>query len=329
MNDLELVRELRAEIGSASPAQLARGRARLSDAIERPQRRRRRAPTLAIAATVAGVAAVAVLASGRGVGERARAPHLTLAAKVLHEAARAAAAASTVEPGAQQWIYTKAVDDEAGQGTSASENWLRFDGHVSAYPQDGQLVTHVNPAPIPAGEPLAAYASSITPMTAYEALAALPSSPQAMLAAVAAQVAANPQSAPPIGEAPPHATRAQLEFAWLVQLLWNSFAAAPPQQQAVAFQALALLPGVTVNAGLTAANGAAAIGVSDDGGAGYLLLDPRSYQVIGLLQTSTGHGPQTVSQAAAGKQPPYPPKGAVVESLAWDDVAVVDAPGQR
>ena len=116
MNDLELVRELRAEIGSPSPAQLARGRARLSDAIERPHRRRRRAPTLAIAATVAGVAAVAVLASGRGVGERARAPHLTLAAKVLHEAARVAAAASTVEPGAQQWIYTKAVDDEAGQG---------------------------------------------------------------------------------------------------------------------------------------------------------------------------------------------------------------------
>ena len=63
------------------------------------------------------------------------------------------------------------------------------------------------------------------------------------------------------------------------------------------FRAMATLPGVTVKQGITDAAGAQATGVSADG-YDQLLLDPVSYQVIGLLQLSTGTVPKPILSLA-------------------------------
>ena len=107
---------------------------------------------------------------------------------------------------------------------------------------------------------------------------------------------------------------------------------------------MAAIPGVTVQQGITDVAGNPAIGVSDDGGYDQLLLDPVSYQVTGLRQLSTGIGPRMPrarsnspssprpaagdpAQGQAAQQ--WPPKGAVVQSLAYAQVSEVSGPGVK
>jgi len=85
----------------------------------------------------------------------------------------------------------------------------------------------------------------------------------------------------------------------------------------------------------------AAIAVSDDG-YDQLLLDPHSYQVIGLRQLSTGPRaaapspkelakfPKAAQQQILKKMksaPAWPPRGAVILSLAYAQVTEVSDPG--
>ena len=122
---------------------------------------------------------------------------------------------------------------------------------------------------------------------------------------------------------------------------------APPKAEAAAFRAMAAIPGVTVQPGITDAAGNPAIGVSDDGGYDQLLLDPVSYQVTGLRQLSTGIDPNAVppsprelatfpkaeqrkllrQQKAEAKT--WPRKGTVIQSLAYAKVSEVSGPGVR
>jgi hypothetical protein len=120
---------------------------------------------------------------------------------------------------------------------------------------------------------------------------------------------------------------------------------APPKAEAAAFRALAAIPGVTVQQGITDAAGNPAIGVSDDGGYDQLLLDPVSYQVTGLRQLSTGVSPKSAPSAQqltglskAQRQeflrklkaaPPWPRKGTVMLSLAYAKVSEVSGPGAK
>jgi hypothetical protein len=109
---------------------------------------------------------------------------------------------------------------------------------------------------------------------------------------------------------------------------------------------MAAIPGVTVQQGITDAVGAPAIGVSDDGGYDQLLLDPVSYQVIGLLERSTESGPKRAplspkelaklpkaeQQQILRKMKTAPPelrKGTVVFSVAYTQVSEVSGPGVR
>lgn len=80
-------------------------------------------------------------------------------------------------------------------------------------------------------------------------------------------------------------TTAQKEFAYLGQLLWNAYAAAPPSALSAVYQAIATIPGVTVNQGLRDAAGSPAVGITDDGGATEILLNPQTYQVVGINLT--------------------------------------------
>jgi len=366
MNDLELVRELRAEVPVRTPTRLASGRSRLLAATEheqpgiasRPVRGRRGAIMLsataaaAAAAAVAGVAgygltagshpAAAPTASKAAPTATAAPQQATLAAQVLRAASAAAGRAPVrAEPSPRQWIYSKAVQYEYPQGTSSDEEWTTFDGSKTAYQQGGQLVVHTSPvAPSNGknGDPLAAFYANITPKTAYDALASLPTDSGALLAVVdkaaAAIGAANLAAGTPVaGHAPK--TQSQLEFDYLTLLLWNAAGGVggPPKAEAAAFRAMAALPGVTVQQGITDAAGSQAIGVSADG-YDQLLLDPVSYQVIGLLQLSTGIGPKPAAadpkfQQKLKRLPQWPRKSAVIFSLAYAQVSEVSGPGIR
>jgi hypothetical protein len=126
----------------------------------------------------------------------------------------------------------------------------------------------------------------------------------------------------------------------------------PPEAVAAVYRAFATLPGVSVQTGMTDAVGAPAIGISDDGGQSYYLLNPASYQFIGSVSLSNGVNPlvQQLDQrlqrmdklprarraealsrlrawAARWPRGPWPPKGAVVSSTAIVVAAEVAAPG--
>jgi hypothetical protein len=374
VNDLDQLREFRAEIPYPERPRLSPGRSRLLSAARRPQRRPftvTRKTTLLLTATAAA-AAVAVAAGLAGYGlstGNAPAPRpsvapkhpaaptqAVLAARVLQNASAAASRVppkTTPSPG--QWIYSKLIQYEYPQGTSSDENWITFDGTKSAYyASSGSPITvHTSPTAPPAdikSDPLAAFNTDATPQTAYYALASLPAAPRQLLAAVdkAAQSvgAANLTAGTPVaGHAPEN--KGQLEFDYLSLLLWNAAGGvgAPPKAEAAAFRAMAAIPGVTIQQGITDAAGNPAIGVSDDGGYDQLLLDPVSYQVTGLRQLSTGIGPRPAAispQELAKfpkaeqqqilrklKAPAGPSKGTVVLSLAYAQVSEVSGPGVK
>jgi hypothetical protein len=293
-----------------------------------------------------------------------------LAAKVLRAAAaHLAREGVTSEPSPGQWIYYKTVSygypgvvDPSGVGTD--EEWITFDGGQTAYYQNGQIVTHTSPMspPGPAVKPWDAWNADATPKTAYDVLASLPAGPQALLKVIANQAAGqNPQNIaagnPIAGVAPK--TEAQREFDYLTLILWNAAVGlgGPPAAEAAAYQAMAALPGITVQQGITDTAGGQAIGVSDDGGYDQLLIDPVSCQVIGIRQLSTGIGPMSIAQAlasghitpslrkllagltkaerdqliTAAKQhgPAYPPKGTLIQEIIYAQTAEVPAPGDR
>lgn len=293
----------------------------------------------------------------------------TLAARILRAAsATAERAPVTAEPAPGQWIYAETVDYQPQAGTTTSENWLTFDGVQTAYygSPGGPLIEHTSASGAPGvpkdTSPLAAFRQSATPETAYDALASLPSDPSALLAEISKAAAsaggANIAAGDPAAGAAPQ-NQAQLEFDYLTELLWNAAGGVggPPKAEAAAFRAIAALPGISAQQGVRDAVGTETIAVSDDGGYNQLLLDPRTYQVLGLRQLSNGTGAVSISRLSANLRKAFlalptaqekqkfirehqqllqmlarqfgPPKGAIEESLAYAQVSEVAAPGDR
>ena len=287
-----------------------------------------------------------------------------LAARILRDAAiQVARADVTAEPGPGQWIYTKTVSQETPGGVQpAVENWETFDGSRTAYYAAGQLITHTSSAPVP-GPGVSAWTAwneTITPETAYDLLTSLPANPQALLSVVGTYVheegLANLAAGDPLAPATP-ATRPQAEFDFLTLVLWNAAGGVggPPAAEAAVFRAMAALPGISVQPGVTDEAGARAISVSADG-YDQLLLDPKTYQVLGLRQLNRGttdvpvttqdlpakyrhaaawaaltkaEKAKLIAQAQQRLAKTWPAKGAVLESLAYAKVAEVSAPGDR
>jgi hypothetical protein len=108
--------------------------------------------------------------------------------------------------------------------------------------------------------------------------------------------------------------------------VWNAYAAAPPAALAHVYQAMADIPGVIADRSLTNAVGHAGIGVSADGGVSWLLLDPRTYQVIGVTEKAVSPKPVKAKPVKA-KDWQITFSGTI--SMAWADVAIVSAPGER
>jgi hypothetical protein len=343
------------------------------------------AAVTAVAAIAAGVASY-VIAGARAPAARppvanhpatsrvhpGQAAHqAVLAAKVLRAvAARVTREGVAREPSPGQWIYSKTVGYGypgivGPSGVTTDEEWVTFDGIQSAYYADGQLVTHTSPLPPPSSavNPWKAWnAGAITPKNAYDVLASLPPSPQALLAVIAREASQNPQNPAgnPVSGVTPK-TEAQREFDYLTSILWNAAGGVggPPAAEAAAYQAMASLPGITVQQGIKDTAGGTAIGVSDDGGYDQLLIDPVSSQVIGIRQLSTGIKPMSsidkaiasghvtpslrkllaklsrakreslIARAKNQHEPAYPPKGTLIDETVRVRTAEVAAPGDR
>jgi hypothetical protein len=359
MNDLELLQDLRSEVPVPAAATLASGRSLLLTAVSheqarftgRPARSNHRAinrrviklsATAAAVAVVAGLAGYGIAARGRGPAApaasktaRAAAPQqATLASRILRAASAAVdKAPATAEPSPYQWIFaqTKGYDYNTGNlvpgcnwvhgptpgQTDKCQEWTRFDGNATAYWQGRHLVVSTNsPAVIKELKKMNKKGAPGTPFTspeaAYEALASLPKNPHALLAAV--------------GKVDEAAASSNIEFTggslagdYLMRLLWTAAGGVggPPKAEAAVFQAMADLPGITVEQGITDIAGRQAIGVRS--GYKQLLLDPVSYQVIGLREFNSGPGPN------AG----WPKHGGLVVSMAYTQVREVSGPGVR
>ena len=96
------------------------------------------------------------------------------------------------------------------------------------------------------------------------------------------------------------------------------------------FRAMATIPGVSSQQGITDVAGQPAIGLSASGGKSQLLLDPQTYQVIGARAFSEG---QKVYPRAAGRKAAklhtWPPNGDLFTSMAFAQVTMVSGPGRR
>lgn len=264
----------------------------------------------------------------------------TLAAKVLNDAARAAAKAKIREPSPGQWIVSESINTgyRYRAPVTTPPQWITFDGGQTAYHQgpdgSGPLVVHTSRTslPPPGTSPWTALNTyGITPKIAWDILDSLPASPRALLTVIATHAGTQPAAGPGapdglFGGGKP-ATEAQAEFDYLTWLMWNAQTGldGPPSGDAAAYSALATLPGISIQEGITDAAGAPVIGVSADGGYNQILLSPATYQVVGFRSISTGAAPKRQRDTRT----PYPPKGAVILSTAFTKVAEVPAPGDR
>src|SRR5215469_1260522 len=192
MNDLDMLRAMRADAPDPAEDRLAAGRERLRAATgplgpghrlrgaagpgyRRPAYRRP-AMILASGLAVGALAAAAVLVSRPAPGAPS-AVRLVSAAQVLDHAASVALAkpALTVRP--HQWVYEKGIKS-AGSGTHSFTmvSWTRFDGQETAVVEHGKLVFY--PGSSKDGALLA------TPEAAAGFLTSLPTDPSALLAAI-------------------------------------------------------------------------------------------------------------------------------------------------
>jgi hypothetical protein len=317
---------------------------------------RRRQMTAAIAgmAVAAGIAGYAISAGGAPRMARPVGPGnpALLAAKVLRDAAAHVTRETvTAEASPGQWIYTKTIDTGYDGGATTNSFWVTFDGSQNAYYSQGQLVVHTSdPHPPGPGVPAwKAWGESVSGMTACNVLESLPANPRQLLAVIDAHMGTDTGGDDILPYSPPPVTRAQTEFAYLTHIMWNTFLSAgcPAAALGASYRALATLPGISVQAGITDAAGAPAIGISDDGGYSQLLLSPTSYQVVGSRVISTGVNPivqelgkrinalSGARRAAAVKlfrrlkrlYARWPRKGEVVTSTALAQAAEVAAPG--
>jgi hypothetical protein len=305
---------------------------------------------LAVVSGLGGIGAPAASKAGRSPAG-VRFSRALSAAGVLHAAAREAASISPIpEPAAHRWIYTSVVQVNDGH-RSISDNWIRFDGIQSAYMQDGKLITHtvtymrdgqpvVDNAlakPVPPGtNPLVVYNGM--PMSSYVALASLKQPPAAVLNDVR-RVVSRSHGTPSRPAAMSHALAVR-EFKFLAQLLWNA-SLVPTGAESDVFNALATLPGISVQQGQTDAVGQPAIAVGTTGANGkQLLFNPTSFRVLGIRSTTPppqlctpttcGAGATTTTAGGTGTSPTLTAETRLNStSLAYAKVALVPAPGDR
>jgi hypothetical protein len=241
-----------------------------------------------IAALAAGLAAGLVVAT-RPPGDRAPARPVALTAKLL--AARAATAALSgpdARPG--QWVYRKLG---FGPGAKVSEVWATADDLAQASYIQGTLLTCSWPSmchPAKIGGQSFGMAWPGTHEISYADLSSLPADPRALISRLERICTANGNDG---------------RYCHAFALIGELFSAylMPPALTAELFQALGDIPGVTVvrNAVDPAGRHGVAfrLPTSPSGAYDEIILDPRSYQFMGMDSSSAAAPERTAVLALA------------------------------
>jgi hypothetical protein len=240
-----------------------------------------------IAALAAGLAAGLVVGTRPGARAPAPAQPVTLTAKLLaDQAASAALSGPDIRPG--QWVYRKIG---FGRGTKISEVWATADDLAQASYIKGTLLTCSWPStchPADIGGQSFVMAWPGTHEISYADLGSLPAGPRALLSRLESICAA---SGTGDRYCHPFTLIGELFFAYLM----------PPALTAELFQALGDVPGVTVvrdAVDLAGRHGVAfRLPTSPSGAYEEIILDPRTYQFMGM-DSSSAAGPDRTAVLA-------------------------------
>ncbi|NJP88202.1 hypothetical protein HCN51_01800 [Nonomuraea sp. FMUSA5-5] len=285
MDDLRSLRELRAVVPEPDEAWLAQGRRRLLRRMRGHGRGRRFGRALLVAGALGTAAAVALVVV-RPQEPVPPAPSSGPPIVQLDADAVLARAAATVGrrkaaevPRPTQWQYTKSLDKQPnGDTVRASEQWMRYDGkQTAAFGEDGRLV--ISDVPPDPGD------DDLSPQQYDQKLRELPTDPKKLLAKVTRD---RHWIDYPREEGVPHVVAPDADRAYGVIMLYLSrYGVMPPELESALFEALALIPGVRIEQGVTDAAGRSGLGVWRETGRGdeitrrYRILDPRTYRYLG------------------------------------------------
>jgi hypothetical protein len=303
MDELKLLRKLRAHVPAPSAAVTARARSRLLERAASPRPRRRRltprraalAGALAVALTLALWAVSTVELGGRGAGASAQ------AATLLHRAAAVAAAQPELPASNDQYVFVESRVSYAGLNDQdrlvlppaprLRRIWQSVDGSRPGLLREPGTSTALEPNPQPSLG------------STYRLLQSLPTDPHRLLERIYTDTKGtgpNPQ---------------QEAFVTIGDLVRESIV--PPKVRAALYQAAALIPGVELVANAVDAAGRHGVAVArtHDSWRTELIFDRTTLGFLGERQV--------LVKSWAGLAP-----GSVIGTSAVLRSAIVDRPGQ-
>ncbi|MFI6908741.1 CU044_5270 family protein [Nonomuraea sp. NPDC050394] len=221
-----------------------------------------------------------------------------------------------------QWHYTKTLDKQPNSDTAEpSEGWQRYDGMQAAgFDEDGRL--HVGPEE----NPLDADDDDLTPQQYDAKLRELPTDPKKLLAKVTGDrhwiKGAREEGVPD------SVTPDDIRAYHVIMLYLSRYGSMPPRLEAAMFRALALIPGVRIEQGVSDAAGRSGLGVWLEGPG-----DAQPYRRYDILDSATYRylGRRTVwlrDEMHPDMPEPVARKGAVWSTALLASV-IVDRPGLR
>ncbi|MEV6149926.1 CU044_5270 family protein [Nonomuraea sp. NPDC052129] len=272
---------------------------------------------LAVGALAVAITAVAfVVGNPEGDTPRPIVPGLALPAAnaqvLLHKAAAVARDRPFTAPRPNQWVYIETRiqgPDQADPSvvltpgtplkTRVDRAWTRADGKVVAMFEDGKLVRSSTGGAMPPVD--------------YASVAALPTDPDALLAWMYGNLGGGLQE-----------QRHARAYLLLGSLLNNNLV--PPAQEAAVYQAMAKIPGVTVNPDAVDVAGrpALAVGYVEDGWLSHeILLDRTTYTYLGARDIAIA------DFNYPGADPRLVKKGRIDALLVRLAIGITDKPGVR
>ncbi|GLX09343.1 CU044_5270 family protein [Microbispora sp. NBRC 16548] len=282
MDDLRLLREMRAEVPEPGAEWLVSTRARLLRRVRTwhlPRFGRR----LLLAGTLGGAASVVIATRRDEPGVVARSPVVRLdSATVLRQAAEVAESRPRpAVPRPDQWHYTRTLDkqanDDPGSPGTTQEGWIRYDGKQAAgYGEDGRM--HVSDVPPDPGD------DDLSPQQYDAKLRRLPTDPDDLLAHVSGDrhwIDLPVEEGVKKNVEPPDARAFRVIFLYL-----ERHVVMPPKLEGAMFRALMKIPRVVVEKDVADAAGRRGLGIRFDWGGdpstlSYHILDPRTYRYLG------------------------------------------------
>ena len=336
MDELQLLRDMRAEVPEPEPARLRRIRPRLAaHAQPGTGRTALRVPARWVAipaAALAAAVAIAALAAPDGGAPEPRpdaqagvAPGPMTAADFLLSAADTVARNPAPRARPDQWIYTKNFNDFSPFGNSRklgfreSEVWYQVDGtHYAADFGTGRVATRRQPDE---GE-----GDARTPKQLYRFVASMPEDPAALLESIYER-----DEFTEMRDRRPELSKEAYAFDFIGMLLRNPSIALQPEPTAALFRAMARIPDVAMNRDAVDAADRRGVGLS-------MPADPRqgmTYELIFDAGSGRFLGDRFIVTDPTVLEPPGtrndPPlhEGQKISDNARLTTAIVDRAGQR